>query len=965
MLTRSFCRSGLWVALATTGLAGTLARADDPNAPLIVQQPVSQTVCVGSDVYFNVVATGPNLTYQWRRDTVPIDGATSDVLALADVGADDEGGYDVVVSNAHGSITSDTATLSVDTGPVILEDPVGQTVCAGAVVTLTVVASGLDLGYQWRKDDEPIAGATSDSLVIDPASVEDSGDYDVVVTSPCGAGVAYSAAATVVVDAGPEIVEHPVSQEVCAGARVVLHVTVSNQAGSCVDEIGSTASSGSGARMRGNYYRVDTSTTLTRIEHYLSISTPGMLVFYVYEAQNLSGPYALIMEDTVPESGTGQGYYASNPLSVALQAGRYYIIGAAWPDAHTYYWNESHPDATAFGASLRGFAYAYQYPLPDPPPTPTNSFAYMQRLTTSDLALTYQWRKDDVEIPGASGPELTIAAMSAADAGDYDVVVTNACGQAVSESATLTLVPGPTITQQPVSQAVCAGEPALFTVVAQGPGLTYQWRVNGQNLPGATGDTYTIAAAESSHAGQYDVIVSNACGSVLSAAATLIVADGGPTILEQPAGQTVCAGDPFSLRVVAEGAGLEYQWRRDGQSISGAQAPVYTISAAAPGDEGDYDVVVTNPCGEVVSQAARLEVDAALSIAQQPEGGVICAGNDFTLQVVVSGTRPAYQWRRDGEPIPGACGSDYTIVAAVPADSGDYDVVITNACGQIMSDAVPVRIIGGPLITEHPADRLVFEGRPLTLTVALDPSSFPHDVDCVGQPIDAAVGANRIRGNSYAVSVSTTLTLIEQYLEITTSGELVFFVYEAQDGEQGPYSLILEDVVPQSGTGLKYFASHPLDVQLQAGRHYIIGAAWRGNHRYFWQQNGHPQATAFGQSVHGLATSYGAQLPTQPVPTSTNAYPQRLTTTQRVATYQWRKDGVAIGDATSATYVVAAAAPQDSGSYDVLVNNVCGTTVSEAAEVTVVPCDALGPQETARLDAPAAPGEAQPRQPAP
>lgn len=85
-----------------------------------------------------------------------------------------------------------------------------------------------------------------------------------------------------------------------------------------------------------------------------------------------------------------------------------------------------------------------------------------------------------------------------------------------------TLVMTPTIAEQPSSQAVSAGWNARFTVVATGPGnLTYQWRLNGVPIPGATLPTYTLSSAQLSHAGTYTVAVANAWGTVLSAPAVL------------------------------------------------------------------------------------------------------------------------------------------------------------------------------------------------------------------------------------------------------------------------------------------------------------------------------------------------------------------------------------------------------------------------------------------------------------
>jgi hypothetical protein len=80
------------------------------------------------------------------------------------------------------------------------------------------------------------------------------------------------------------------------------------------------------------------------------------------------------------------------------------------------------------------------------------------------------------------------------------------------------------ITADPDDALACEQGSVSFVVVASGYGpLGYQWRKNGVNIPGADQDSYAIAGVSFSDAGDYDVVVSNTCGSSTSAAATLTV----------------------------------------------------------------------------------------------------------------------------------------------------------------------------------------------------------------------------------------------------------------------------------------------------------------------------------------------------------------------------------------------------------------------------------------------------------
>ncbi len=86
-------------------------------APVIVAQPISVNVVAGGSAALTVVATGsPAPAYQWRRDNVPITGATRETLLIGSVAAGNAGAYTVDVSNALGFKASEPATLRVIAG---------------------------------------------------------------------------------------------------------------------------------------------------------------------------------------------------------------------------------------------------------------------------------------------------------------------------------------------------------------------------------------------------------------------------------------------------------------------------------------------------------------------------------------------------------------------------------------------------------------------------------------------------------------------------------------------------------------------------------------------------------------------------------------------------------------------------------------------------------------------------------
>src|SRR4029077_12626901 len=83
----------------------------------------------------------------------------------------------------------------------------------------------------------------------------------------------------------------------------------------------------------------------------------------------------------------------------------------------------------------------------------------------------------------------------------------------------------PSITAQPTSQTITAGQTATFSVTATGTApLSYQWRKSGTPITGATSSSYTTPAETTADTGaQFTVAVSNTAGSVTSSAAILTV----------------------------------------------------------------------------------------------------------------------------------------------------------------------------------------------------------------------------------------------------------------------------------------------------------------------------------------------------------------------------------------------------------------------------------------------------------
>jgi len=170
-----------------------------------------------------------------------------------------------------------------------------------------------------------------------------------------------------------------------------------------------------------------------------------------------------------------------------------------------------------------------------PPPTitkqPEAASACVERpvvLTVEAIgaALKYQWKFNGGNINGANAPVYTVASLNASTAGTYEVVVTGACNpSATSKPIAVAVAPATLISQQPSDVTVEKGKSFSISVSASGDSLSYQWMLNGADIPSPLGTqrVYSIASASDADSGAYTCSVKGVCGSVVSTAAAVRV----------------------------------------------------------------------------------------------------------------------------------------------------------------------------------------------------------------------------------------------------------------------------------------------------------------------------------------------------------------------------------------------------------------------------------------------------------
>ncbi|PWU18363.1 MAG: hypothetical protein C5B50_09240 [Verrucomicrobia bacterium] len=607
--------------------------------------------------------------------------------------------------------------------------------------------------------------------------------------------------------------------------------------------------------------------------------------------------------------------------------------------------------------------------------------------------LSYQWRLNSNSIPGATSNVFTLSNVQATNAGSYSVLVTNLYGSILSSNALLTVL-DPFITNQPQGQFVAAGGTATFTVGAGGTfPLSYQWKENGLNLTdggrisGSQTATLTISNMQSSDVANYSVLVSNTNGSVLSAGASLI-GPFPPTIVGQPASQTVLAGSLVPFSVSAAGpAPLTYQWQEqgtnisDGAKFSGTTTANLLVSKVQAADMANYSVIVGNAYGSIGSSNAFLSLFPLVcwgldSVGQAdiPPGlsniTAIACGGSHELVLHTDGTMAAWGAGTNNTGInpnygqamipPGltnvtaiagggfhtlAAKSDGTVVAWGLDTSGQTNVpaglsnVIAVAAGSSFSLALKSdgTVTGWGLnnfgqaappagLTNAVA---IAAGTAFSLALASDHTVVGWGRNNVGQtsvPPDLTNAVAVAAGSSFGMALRADGTVTAWGANDSGQTNMPPDLTNVAAIACGSSHAI---VLKRDGSLIAWGSNIAGQTNIPMGLSTVIALAAGGSDNLVLE------------GVAATAPGISAQPQGVTVDCGTNAAFLVSATGTPPLAYQWLKNGVSILGATTNNYSVVPANCQSADSYTVIITNVTGSITSSVATLSVV--DTIAP----------------------
>jgi hypothetical protein len=649
--TLSFSMTSYYLEAPGCNLSGSV----NLSVPTVTAQPISSTTkCSGANYSLSVAATGASLVYQWSVSTNGgatfntisgggYSGETTSTLTYNGVSVGMNGyKYRCFISSTAGcsgvpnNTTTNTSTLTVNSGVNITSQPVSASVCSGGAANFSVNTTGSGITYRWSKNGTPLnnggsfSGVTSPTLSISNATTSDQGSYTCVMSSSSGCGNLTSNAATFTVTPATTITGQSSSTiNVCEGANTpALTVTATGQNLAYQWQV-STNGGGSYNNVSGSSYTGATSDALTISNVSASLN---------------NAKYRCVVSGACGASQT------TTPYSLAVY---------------------SKPTITLSPASKSVCENG------------TTTFA----VSANGTSLSYQWKMNGNNIIsgapflGENTAVLTIASPSFDNYNSkaFSVVVSSgvSCGTPVTSStATLTVSKVTAITVQPSDKTNCEGANETISLTAVGTNLTYQWQerrigsvsnssysnvIPTSAISGVNSSTLSITSAPTSVAKEYIVQVAGNCGTTSSTVATLNITEL-PRITVSPVATSVCTGGSTFFNVTATpNEGVGYKWQEystqtptytnisDDATYNGSETYSLTITPTEILSGNLYRVRVRNLCGEVYSNPAILTVNTNPNVAVQPVNLSLCEYTSGTISLTSSGNGLEYQWKESAD----------------------------------------------------------------------------------------------------------------------------------------------------------------------------------------------------------------------------------------------------------------------------------------------------------------------------
>ncbi|WP_297085586.1 HYR domain-containing protein [uncultured Draconibacterium sp.] len=627
-------------------------------APPTVTAGANTPLCVGENL--NLTATGSGdapLIYTWSGPSSYSSSSQNPTISNAQT--THSGTYTVTVTDGNGFTANDAINVVVNPIPDVTATPASQTICSGSATGIALSGTVSGTSFSWNVSQSGVSGASAGS----------------------GTNIAQNLTAT---GASPGTASYTITPTAngCTGASVVVVVTV--------NPIPSVNNPGN--------------QVLCNNENTTAINFTGSVAGTVYNWTNDNASINL--------SATGTGNitsFTATNTGTTVQVANITVT----------------PVYTNSGESCTGSSETFTITVN---PTPTVNAVGNQELCEGEAttainfsgnATSYQWTNDEPTIGlGANGTG-NIPAFTAINTGNTPVIATinvtpvysnggvNCYGTPETFTITVNPIIHPAVQITIVGSAtICEGETVEFTSNVTGTSIytpTYQWQIDGVDVPGANGTTFTYDNFDNGEKVTLDVWTDSPCsqtgtsfGYTMTVNPTVI-----PSVTILESSDDLCEGELLQIQatVTNPGPNPTYQWQISSDntnwtnlSDSEANKQTYSTSSLTPALYY-YRVIITSDANcanptTATSASAAITVNPILvpAVTITADNTSICPGETVKFDVDTEthpGTNPSYQWKVNGINV----GSDLPTYSSASLSDGDTVTVEMTSNARCASPA--------------------------------------------------------------------------------------------------------------------------------------------------------------------------------------------------------------------------------------------------------------------------------------
>ncbi len=605
--------------------------------------------------------------------------------------------YVLTTTDVNGCVQKDSFTVSLRLN--IISQPKDISVCPDSTAKFNVVVnSSIAFTYQWKKNGVNIIGANADSLIISNANYNDTANYSVLVTANCDSVLSSIAKLKIL---KPIFVKQPISLIQCPNSRAVFKTSVNGDTNITYQWFKRgilIAGANKDSLVINNVTNADTGF------YYLKVN--GKCTSTISDTVKLTISSTIIINQQ------------PQPILQCRNTVAVFKVKAIGPGTLNYIWrkgnniiagqtkdslvlnNINYLDSGDYSVEIRSlcdivfsnivklsvFRGTTILSQPKSVSICKDSSTQFKVIATGYGVVSYQWKKNGINIIGANADSLVITNTNFNDSANYTVLVSSYCDSLVSNIAKLKVYM-PIFVKQPNSLIQCSGSKAIFKAnVNNDTNIIYQWFKNGIPILGANKDSLILNNINNSDTGFYQLKATGKCIVVLSDTVNLSLYKN-TLITSQPQAINQCINTRATFYAKAFGAGVvTYQWRKGNTNLLGQTADSLVINNINYNDTGNYSVKIRSLCDSVTSNIIKLAIIPNTKITLQPQSITQCINTRAVLKAKATGFGAVtYQWQKNNIDIVNATFDSLVINSLQSTDSGSYRVITRSYCDSVIS----------------------------------------------------------------------------------------------------------------------------------------------------------------------------------------------------------------------------------------------------------------------------------------